>query len=116
MLEDRIVTTAELRDQREQDLDAELLLPAGVLERLEDPGFHVLIPKGRVMGPETDKMLAVLLLDSHDGRLEVELMVEDWYYQSLPTPFDVLVNLRELLPDLPVSELVRSRADDDEPF
>lgn len=115
MIEDRIVTTAELRAQRAQGLDADLLLPAGVLRRLEDPGFHVLVPKGRVVGPETDKMLAGLLLDSRHGKIEVEVNVEDWYYHSLPTPYDVLVNLRVLLPNLPVAELVTSRADD-EPF
>lgn len=118
MIEDRIVTTEELRSQAEEGLDADLLLPAGVFEMLEDPGFHVLVPKGRVVGPEVDKMFAGLLLDSHEGKLEVEVNVEDDYYHSLPTPYDVLVNLRQLLPDLPMSKVARSRPSDsdDEPF
>ena len=109
------MTTEELHCQRAMGLEAELLLPAGVLEKLEDPGFHVLVPMGRVVGPETDKMLGQLLLDGVEDKLEVEVNVEDWYFASLPTPFDVLVNLRELLPDLPVGELVRSRSRD-EPY
>ena len=68
MIEDRIVTTEELHRQRAMGLEAELLLPAGVLEELEDPGFHVLVPTGRVVGPETDKMLGQLLLDGLRGQ------------------------------------------------
>jgi hypothetical protein len=116
MIEDRIVTTAELRRQRAMGLGAELLLPAGVLEDLEDPGFHILVPKGRVMGPDTDKMLGHLILDGTEERLEVDVNVEDWYFDSLPTPFQVLVNLRQLLPDLPLADLVPTPTSTDEPF
>ena len=115
LMEDRTITTDELHRQAALGLDADILLPAGVLETLEDPAFHMLIPAGRAHGPETDKLLAELILDSQDGEIRIQVMVEDDWFCRLPTSFHTLRNVRDLVPDAVQCELEDYECEE-EPF
>lgn len=114
LLEDRVITTDLLRHQATLELDeADILLPAGVLETLEDPAFHILIPAGRAHAGHLDKLIVQLVLDTTNGEARVDAMVEDDWFATLPTSYQVLVNVRDLVPGAVRVEIAEL---EDEPF
>ena len=115
LLEDRAITTDELVRQGSLGLVADILLPAGVLETLVNPAFHMLVPAGRAHGPSTDKLLVELILDTDSGTVRIETMVEDSWYVCLPTSFEILRNVRDLVPDAVQCDIEDFECED-EPF
>jgi hypothetical protein len=101
LTEDRVVTTDLLRQQAELSVgDRSVWLPEGLFDMLEDTGFHVVLPAGRVMGPDVDKMFIELVIGTEAGPTRVEAMAEDDWFDGLPTAHAVLTHFCGLLPDV----------------
>ena len=91
-LEDRVVSTAELRAFNE-DTNGWLQLGPGILNRLEDLAFHVVVAVEHLhSGDADDNTMAVMLrLRTVDAEsLCVRALIAHRMYKALPSAFVVL--------------------------
>lgn len=98
-VEDRVVTTAFLRELNEYPGCDELQIGPGTLNGLEVDAFHVLVPVGHTHGPAEAKVVCqAQLAVGTDGPLLQEVLISREMYESLPTAFSVLNTVKQLLP------------------
>jgi hypothetical protein len=96
-LEDRVVSSAELRAFNEGTVWRQL--GPGILNGLEDPAFHVVVPAGHLHsnGDDDHIMAVVLQLRSVDaGSLSVWALIPPRMFRSLPSAFTVLGRIGEI--------------------
>lgn len=103
MLEDRVITTDQLADAN-AGIGPYLQIGAGVLQRLDPVGLHVLVPRGPVPASEGEVLCcdAQLRLAGETEPLTVPVLVAVDVFVELPTTFEALGVAAALVPSMVV--------------
>lgn len=99
-LEDRVATTSWLAEANRGTSGWAQLGP-GILDRLDPLGLHVAVPAGHVHHDGEPLLLVRLLLEQAGvgtAPLEAPVVMPVNLFEQLPTAFQVLAQVRALLP------------------